>query len=215
SVRGHSRRSVPTSATDAGRRRRGGCAGDRPVEDPRRYPSVTTPDAAHRPLLLRIARRAMVEHGLQPDFSPEAISESEKIAGPAERRGDGVRDLTGLAWCSIDNDDSRDLDQLTVANPAAAGGPITVFVAVAYVTALAPAGSALDDHAVANTTSVYTPPAVFPMLPERLSTDLTSLGEDVDRFAMVIELTVDAGGKTTESSIYPAMVLNKANLAYQ
>ena len=175
---------------------------------------MTTPDPAHRTQLLRLARRAMVENGLQPDFSPEAIAESEKIAGPVERGGDGVRDLTGLAWCSIDNDDSRDLDQLTVANPAAAGGPITVFVAVAYVTALVPAGSALDDHAVANTTSVYTPPAVFPMLPERLSTDLTSLGEDVDRFAMVIELTVDAEGRMTASSIYPAMVRNKAKLAY-
>ncbi len=175
---------------------------------------MTTPNAAHRALLLRVARRAMVENGLLPDFSPEAIAESERIAGPAERRGDGVRDLTRLPWCSIDNDDSRDLDQLTVANPPAADGAITALVAVACVTALVHAGSPLDDHAAANTTSVYTPPMVFPMLPERLSTDLTSLGEGDDRLAMAIELTVDGKGATTASSIYPAMVRNKAKLAY-
>ena len=156
----------------------------------------------------------MVEHGLEPDFPAEALAEAEEIPGPAKPSGDGVRDLTKLAWCSIDNDDSRDLDQLTVAEPAAEDGAVTILVAVAYVIALVKPGSALDDHAATNTTSIYTPPTIFPMLPERLSTDLTSLGEGVDRLAMAVEFTVDGEGAMVASGIQPAIVRNKAKLAY-
>jgi exoribonuclease-2 len=166
----------------------------------------------HRALLLRVARRAMLERGLQPDFPPHALEEANAIPGPAPASPD-ARDLRGLLWCSIDNDDSRDLDQLTVAAPADGSGT-RVMVAVAHVGALVGMGSALDDHAGTNTTSVYTAPMVFPMLPERLSTDLTSLNGNEDRLAMVVEYSVDAEGHVGSSDVYPAMVRNKAKLAY-
>ena len=154
----------------------------------------------------------MVERGLEPDFSPQALAEAEALTEPAKAPA-GARDLRASPWCSIDNDDSRDLDQLTVAMSDPQGGA-RLLVAVADVSALVPAGSALDDHAVANTTSVYTPPQVFPMLPERLSTDLTSLGENQDRLAVVIETSVGADGEARGSYIYLATVHNHAKLAY-
>src|SRR5215468_8839926 len=120
--------------------------------------------------LEQIARRAMIERGLLPDFSPAALAAAAAGASP------GVRDLRSLLWASIDNDDSRDLDQLSVAEPLA-GGAARVLVAVADVDAIVKKSSPIDDHARANTTSVYTAAQVFPMLPEKLSTDLTSLGE--------------------------------------
>src|SRR5881396_449773 len=97
--------------------------------------------------------RAPLEYGLMPEFSPEAMAEADRIPGPAEPRGDQVRDLRSLLWCSIDNDDSRDLDQLTVADSSRDRGT-TVLVAVAQVCALVAPGSALDEHASTNTTSV-------------------------------------------------------------
>jgi len=175
---------------------------------------VIAPKDQHRSLLLRVARRAMLEHGLEPDFTPQAVAEAQAIPGPAPSNGDGVRDLRDLLWCSIDNDDSRDLDQLTVADAADGDGQTRILVAVAYVGAVVKPGMALDDHACANTTSIYTPPQIFPMLPERLSTDLTSLGEGVDRLAMVIEFTVDGEGHVGRSDVYPAGVRNRAKLAY-
>src|SRR5207247_9319884 len=111
------------------------------------------------------------------------------------------------------NDDSLDLDQLTVA-AGLAGDSAHVLVAVADVSASVPPGSALDGHAAANTTSVYTPPRNFPMLPERLSTDLTSLDQDQDRLAIVIQVTVDGAGSAGASDVYRAMVRNAAKLAY-
>src|SRR2546425_7765158 len=114
------------------------------------------PKTQHRALLLRVARRAMVEYGFEPDFPAELIAEVAAIAGPAEPRGVGVRDLRNLPWCSIDNDDSRDLDQLTVAIPVPGDDATRIIVAVADVSALVEPGSALDAHAAANTTSVYT-----------------------------------------------------------
>jgi ribonuclease R len=175
--------------------------------------SAETRQDQHLPLLLRVARRAMIEQGLEPDFPPKALEEAKAIPGPAPPRGNAVRDLRDLLWCSIDNDDSRDLDQLTVADPPS-GPNVRVLVAVAHVGALVAPGTPLDDHAGTNTTSVYTAPKVFPMLPERLSTDLTSLVEGEDRLAMVVELTVDAGGRVAGSDVYPAAVRNKAKLAY-
>jgi exoribonuclease-2 len=124
-----------------------------------------------------------------------------------------VRDQRGLLWASIDNDDSRDLDQLSVGEPLG-GGRTKLLVAIADVDALVPAGSASDEHAMTNTTSVYTPAEVFPMLPERFSTDLTSLGESDERLAVVVEMTVDADGEVVASEIFRALVLNKAKLTY-
>ena len=160
-----------------------------------------------------IARRAMRERGLLPDFSAAALTEAN-AASPASAGADpAVRDLRGLLWASIDNDDSRDLDQLTVAEPLA-GNAVKILVAIADVDATVGKDSAIDDHARANTTSVYTAAEIFPMLPERLSTDLTSLGEGQDRLAIVIEMTVEPDGTVASSEVYRGRVLNRAKLAY-
>jgi VacB/RNase II family 3'-5' exoribonuclease len=170
-------------------------------------------DVPGRERLRAIARRAMAERGLLPDFSPAAMAQAEAIGGPAMPSGPSIRDLRGLLWCSIDNDDSRDLDQLTAAEPAA-GGATRVLVAIADVDALVASGSPIDGHARANTTSVYTPAVIFSMLPERLSTDLTSLNEGGERLAIVIDLRIAAGGTVEEHDVYRAVVLNRAKLAY-
>jgi exoribonuclease-2 len=167
---------------------------------------------SHRTLLRDIAHRAMQRYGLQPDFPPAALGEARQ-AHPASSGAGTVRDDTELPWTSIDNDESRDLDQLSAAEPLG-GGRTRLLVAIADVDALVPAGSASDDHAQTNTTSVYTPAEIFPMLPERFSTDLTSLVEGEERLAMVVDMTVDAEGKVVETDVYRARVLNKARLTY-
>lgn len=169
-------------------------------------------DGNHRLILQRLARRAMLERGLDPDFPPEELKELGKIHGPASPP-EGARDLRDLIWCSIDNDDSRDLDQLTVAE-AMTGGVVKVLVAVADVDALVKKRSAIDDHAWQNTTSVYTAAEIFTMLPEKLSTDLTSLNYESDRLAVVIEMVVTGDGTLQSSDIYRAVVCNHAKLAY-
>jgi VacB/RNase II family 3'-5' exoribonuclease len=174
---------------------------------------MSRPSAQNRKQLQAIARRVMTERGLQPDFSAEARAEVEAITKPAAESSPGIRDLTGLLWCSIDNDDSRDLDQLSVAEPLT-GGVTKVLVAVADVDAIVKKGSPVDEHARVNTTSVYTAAEVFPMLPEKLSTDLTSLGEGDKRLALVIEMVVGPDGRVRESAVYRAVVLNRAKLAY-
>ena len=168
--------------------------------------------ARHRTDLKAIARQAMLERGLLPDFSGAVMAEVAGIAAAADG-GPGIRDLRDRLWASIDNDDSRDLDQLSVAEPLA-GGAVKILVAVADVDALVGKGSAVDGHARHNTTSVYTAAAIFPMLPERLSTDLTSLNEGEDRLAIVVEMTIDGGGAVTGSDISRAVVRNRAKLAY-
>ena len=163
--------------------------------------------------LKRIARNAMRERGLLPDFSPEALAQTSSLTAPARTDGPGIRDLRGLLWASIDNDDSQDLDQLSVAEPLA-DGKVKILVAIADVAALVGLGSAIDEHAQTNTTSVYTAAQIFPMLPEKLSTDLTSLADGKDRVSVVIEMTIDANGALTGSDIYQAAVHNRAKLAY-
>ena len=163
--------------------------------------------------LSAIARRAMREHGLEPDLSPAALAQLRAIGGPAAASSSEFRDLRALLWCSIDNDESRDLDQLSVAEELA-GGATRILVAIADVDATVAAGSALDAHARANTTSVYTAAQVFPMLPERLSTDLTSLAAGQERPSFVIEMTVTAEGSVSASDVYRARVVNRAKLAY-
>jgi len=173
---------------------------------------MSDPAPQHRALLLRVARRALIELGFQPDFPAAAIAEVEALAGPAA--ADGARDLRTLPWCSIDNDDSRDLDQLTVARRDAGSGTTRILVAVADVAEVVRPRSAVDAHARTNTTSVYTPPRNFPMLPERLSTDLTSLNPAEDRLALVVEVTVAEDGSSADADVYPARVRNQAKLAY-
>jgi exoribonuclease-2 len=174
---------------------------------------MSRPSAQHRKELRAIARRVMTERGLQPDFSTAALAEADAIVKPAAEAGPSIRDLTALLWASIDNDDSRDLDQLSVAEPLA-GGAAKIYVAVADVDATVKKSSAIDDHARTNTTSVYTAAQIFPMLPEKLSTDLTSLGEGQKRLAIVVEMVVGADGAVQESAVYRALVLNRAKLAY-
>jgi VacB/RNase II family 3'-5' exoribonuclease len=169
--------------------------------------------SAGRRQLSDIARRAMLQRGLLPDFSPSVLAETKAISEAASETAPSIRDLRRLLWASIDNDDSRDLDQLSFAEPLA-GGAVKVLVAVADVTASVRSGSAIDGHARTNTTSVYTAAQVFPMLPEKLSTDLTSLGEGQERLAIVMEMVVDADGAVGESDVYRAVVLNRAQLAY-
>lgn len=163
--------------------------------------------------LKTIARRVMIERGLLPDFSPAAMGEVARIRAVTAGGGPGARDLRGLLWCSIDNDDSRDLDQVTVAE-VMAGGAVRVRVAIADVDAAVIQGSAIDGHARHNTTSVYTAAATFPMLPERLSTDLTSLGDGEDRVALAVEMVVNDDGTFAASDLYRALVRNRAKLAY-
>jgi VacB/RNase II family 3'-5' exoribonuclease len=163
--------------------------------------------------LRNIARRAMTERGLLPDFSPAALAETNATAKAAAESGIAIRDLRGLMWVSIDNDDSRDLDQLSVAEPMA-DGDVKIYVAIADVDATVKHGSAIDLHAQTNTTSVYTVAEIFPMLPEKLSTDLTSLGEGQERLAIVVEMVVTALGTVKASDVYRARVCNRAKLAY-
>jgi len=163
--------------------------------------------------LKHIARRAMIERGLLPDFSAEAMAELARIeAVPTDRHSD-IRDFTSLLWASIDNDDSRDLDQLTVAEPRS-DRSVKILVAIADVDALVTKDSALDAHAKHNTTSVYTSGEMFPMLPEKLSTDLTSLGEGQDRLAIVVEMVIAEDGAVLSSTLFRALVRNQAKLAY-
>jgi VacB/RNase II family 3'-5' exoribonuclease len=166
-----------------------------------------------RATLATIARQAMIERGLEPDFPPAAQKELAAIGRPAEATGE-ARDMRDRLWASIDNDDSRDLDQLTVAE-SLAGGRVRILVAVADVDTLVRKGSAIDGHAARNTTSVYTPAVIFPMLPEALSTDLTSLNEDQDRIALVADMVIEADGSPGASELYRARVRNRAKLAYR
>ena len=124
-----------------------------------------------------------------------------------------MRDLTDLPWASIDNDDSRDLDQLTVAETLPEDR-VKIRVAVADVDALVKDSSAIDEHARHNTTSVYTAAEIFPMLPEKLSTDLTSLNFGEERLAVVVEMIVAGDGSLLGSDIFRARVRNHAKLAY-
>jgi len=158
-----------------------------------------------------LARIAMLKRGLEPDFPPAALEQTVRLSGPAQ--DNAIRDKRNLPWCSIDNDDSRDLDQLTVSERLE-GNSVRIHVAVADVDALVRKGSPVDEHACRNTTSVYTPTRIFPMLPERLSTDLTSLNPDQDRVALVISYTVDSGGAVADGEVERALVRNHAKLAY-
>jgi exoribonuclease-2 len=174
---------------------------------------VDKPSFHQRSDLREIARRVMVERGLEPDFTPPVKAELDRIPGAAPPAGDGIRDLRGLLWCSIDNDDSKDLDQLSVSE-SQPGGAVRILVAVADVDAVVRKDTAIDQHARHNTTSVYTAAEIFPMLPPRLSTDVTSLNEGEDRLALVVEMAVAADGSLDGSSVYRAAVKNRAQLAY-
>ncbi|MGD8394039.1 MAG: RNB domain-containing ribonuclease [Candidatus Eiseniibacteriota bacterium] len=173
---------------------------------------------SHRRTLYEIAHQAMLERDLVPDFPREIQVQLRNLRDGAPAPAtleDGLErsDLRHLPWASIDNDDSLDLDQLTVAEPLD-DGAVRMRIAVADVDALVGKGTAIDDRARHNTTTVYTSGGIFPMLPERLSTDLTSLNADEDRAAIVTELDVDRAGRPVRSTILAAVVRNRAKLAY-
>ncbi|MDO8472903.1 MAG: RNB domain-containing ribonuclease, partial [Dehalococcoidia bacterium] len=164
-------------------------------------------------ILEQIARRVMKERGFLPDFSRATMDELNDIREVDwGAKADG-KDLRHLLWASIDNDDSLDLDQLTVSE-VLPDNTVKILVAVADVDALVKKDSAIDEHARQNTTSVYTAGKTFPMLPERLSTDLTSLNYQKDRPAIVIETVINDAGEIHYSDIYHAVVRNHAKLAY-
>src|ERR1700704_4838808 len=158
---------------------------------------------------------AMVKNGFEPEFSPAVMSEVRSLDDPSDDPlPPGVRDMRGQPWSSIDNRESRDLDQIEVAERVA-NGSIRVRIGVADVDTLVHLGSAADEHAAKNTTSVYTGVAVFPMLPDRLSTDLTSLNEGEDRLPIVVEFDVASDGTISNTSVYRALLHNKAKLTYE
>ena len=173
---------------------------------------MPTPD---NPLstLAAIATQAMRERGLEPEFSAAALQQAAQYRATANAAGAAIRDMRSMLWSSIDNDESRDLDQIEVAE-SLPDGSIKVYVAIADVDAAVGPGTPVDVHARTNTTSVYTAAKIFPMLPERLSTDLTSLAEDQERLAIVFEMAVGPDGAVTQSDIYRALVVNRAKLAY-
>jgi exoribonuclease-2 len=158
-----------------------------------------------------VARQALVDNGFTPDLDDASRHELEGLK-PAPLSTD-IRDLRSLLWSSIDNTESKDLDQVEVAEQLP-DGAIRIRLGIADVDALVPKGSALDKHAYTNATSVYTGVAVYPMLPVELSTDLTSLSEGQARVALVIDLVIEKDGSPRSHEVYRAMVVNRAKLAY-
>jgi exoribonuclease-2 len=178
-------------------------------------PKHTTSDRSLPDTDLRaIARKTVLDAGFMIELSPQAAAELARLDRRQIRADASIRDLRDLPWLSIDNPESRDLDQVSVAE-ALPHGATRVLVGLADVDAFVPLGSALDRHAAANTTSLYTGVEVFPMLPERISTDLSSLNEQQDRLAVVVELRVTAEGALSASDIYRALVRNHRRVDYE
>jgi exoribonuclease-2 len=160
------------------------------------------------------AHQAMLDAGFRPDFPPEVMAEVQALKkGLNKMDGQALRDRRSLLWSSIDNDTSRDLDQVEYVEPLA-DGAVRLLVGIADVAAAVAKGSATDRQAAAETTSVYTGVATFPMLPGDLSTDLTSLLDAQDRVSIVIELHVQSSGEVAEQAVYPAWLRNRAKLTY-
>jgi exoribonuclease-2 len=160
------------------------------------------------------AHLLMRQHGLEPEFSELVQREVRAFSAALPLDGDeAVRDRRAWPWTSIDNAESRDLDQVEYAERKA-DGTIRLFIAIADVSSRVERGSATDRHAAANTVSVYTGVVIFPMLPERLSTDLTSLNPQQDRLAIVTAFDVAADGAVAGTSVYRALVRNHAKLDY-
>src|SRR5579862_1995554 len=161
------------------------------------------------------AKQVMMEHGFEPEFPPAVAEQLANLKKnpPSVAVTDGVRDMRNLLWSSIDNDTSRDLDQIEVAE-AVANGDVKIMIGIADVDAFAPQQSPIDQHAAKETTTVYTGVRIFPMIPEELSTGTTSLLESQDRLSIVIEFVVGADGNLKSSEVYRAVVRNRAQLQY-
>jgi VacB/RNase II family 3'-5' exoribonuclease len=165
--------------------------------------------------LQAIARQVMTAHGFQPDFAPEVQKQLANISAhpPQVLPSATVRDLRNLLWSSIDNDTSKDLDQIEVAERLP-NGDVKVMIGIADVDAFVATDSPIDQHAERETTSVYTGVTIFPMLPNALSTGASSLLPDVDRPAVVSEFVVNSSGALSSGNVYRAIVRNKAQLTY-
>lgn len=159
------------------------------------------------------ARRSMIEHGFEPRYPPDVAEQLEELRRSHPQWDPGARDLRGLLWSSIDNDTSRDLDQIEYV-AALSGDRYRVLIGIADVDALVPRGCPIDRYAMRETTTVYTGVENFSMLPEELSTGSTSLLEDQERGAVVVEFVVDVLGRVTGADVYRARVANRAQLAY-
>jgi VacB/RNase II family 3'-5' exoribonuclease len=161
------------------------------------------------------ARQIMLEHGFEPDFPPGVPQQLADLKAhpPQVAPGADIRDLRQMLWSSIDNDTSRDLDQVEVAEHLPSG-EIKVLVAIADVDAFVRQQTPIDGHAAKETTTVYTGVRNFPMLPEDLSTGASSLLENVDKLSVVIEFLVGPDGGVNSSDVYRAIVRNQAQLAY-
>ena len=158
------------------------------------------------------ARRAMIAHGFEPEYPPPIAAQLQQLRDHPPQPASSARDLRSLLWSSIDNDTSKDLDQIEYVEPVAGGH--RVLIGIADVDAFVPKGSPIDQHALRETTTVYTGVDIFSMLPEQLSTGSTSLLPDQERIAVVADFTVDAQAHIASSDFYPARVVNKAQLAY-
>lgn len=171
----------------------------------------------HRQILSAIAHRVMLERGLIPDFSHEVMIELDNLQSSIKQQKTdapkNLRDMRSMLWCSIDDDDSLDLDQLTVAEQLP-DKTVKIYVAIADVDALVKKGTAIDKRAQHNTATVYTVGSIFSMLPEAISTGLTSLNHHEDRSSVIVEMTVNEDGSLKESAVYVGQVNNKAKLAY-
>jgi VacB/RNase II family 3'-5' exoribonuclease len=165
--------------------------------------------------LQAIAKQVMEARGFDPDFPPQVPQQIAELKAhpPQVAPGRDIRDLRNLLWSSIDNDTSRDLDQIEVAERLP-NGNVKVLIGIADVDAFVPKHTPIDEHAARETTSVYTGVRIFPMLPEELSTGTTSLLEGADKLSVVIEFTADNAGLVVASRVYRAIVRNKAQLAY-
>ena len=160
------------------------------------------------------AKQVMQEHGFSPDFPADVTTQLASLNGRSSLApGKDARDLRNLLWSSIDNDTSRDLDQIEVAERVS-NGDVKILVGIADVDAYVPKQTPIDQHAARETTTVYTGVCNFPMLPEQLSTGTTSLLENQDRPAVVIEFLVASDGTVKSSDVYRAIVCNKAQLQY-
>jgi exoribonuclease-2 len=159
------------------------------------------------------AKLAILENGFAPEFPPQVQQQLDEIKAhpPLVAPGANIRDLRGLAWSSIDNDTSRDLDQVEVAERLP-NGDMKVLVGIADVDVFVPKDSAIDAHAAKETTTVYTGVRTFPMLPEQLSTGVSSLGENEDKLSIVIEFVVGSDGSVHSGTVYRAVLRNKAQL---
>ncbi len=158
----------------------------------------------------------MTQYGFEPNFPPEIIRQLAQIKSnpPKSLPSPDIRDMRTLLWSSIDNDTSRDLDQIEYAERTP-GGQIKIMIGIADVDAFVPKDSPIDKHAAIETTTVYTGVSIFPMLPEELSTGATSLLEDADKLSVVTEYLVGADGSVNSSNVYRAIVRNKAQLTYR